>query len=120
MCKPYKVRLVISEFTKVLLKEEYVIQLLDIVKVKGKHEPVKIYEVQSIGIATDEKKLELNLYEKAHIKYVNADFSGAEEMFSVLFNKYQKYLYKMYSERCKHLLQEEIDNFDGVYEFTTK
>jgi len=120
LCKPYKVRLVISEFTKELLQEEYVIQLLDIVRVKGKHKPVKIYEVQSMGIADEEKLAEFSLYEKAHDLYVASKFSQAELMFNVLYTKYQKYLYKLYEERCGHLKDESLENFDGVFEFTTK
>jgi len=120
LCKPYKVRLIISEFTKELLVQEYVIQLLDIVKVKGKHESVKIYEVLSLGEASEAKKEELVLYEQAHIAYMKADFMNAKELFSKLYARYNKYLYDIYFQRCEHLASENIDEFDGVYEFTTK
>jgi len=120
LCKPYKVRLIISEFTKELLVEQYVMQLLDIVKVKGKHESVKIYEVLSVGNANEEKSAELLLYEKAHNLYLKADFLNAKEIFYDLYVKYDKYLYNIYIERCVHLANENIDEFDGVYEFTTK
>ena len=120
LCKPYKVRLVISEFTKAQLSKEYVMQLLDIVRVKGKHEPVKIYEVLSTGITSLEKKYELEQYNKAHQEYVNANFKDAKNLFELLFSKYDKYLYKLYQERCEHLITKDIKNFDGVFEFTTK
>jgi len=120
LCKAYKVRLVISEFTKAQLSKEYVMQLLDIVRVKGKHEPVKIYEILSIGLASKEKQSELEQYNKAHQEYMNANFSKAKNLFELLFNKYDKYLYKLYQERCEHLITQDIENFDGVFEFTTK
>ena len=120
MCKPYKVRLVISEFTKELLVEEYVIQLLDIVKVKGKHEPVKIYEVLDKGVASQAKAQEIEAYEKAHTLYVDAKFEKAREAFEILYKKYEKYLYSLYIERCRHLKEQNITNFDGVFEYTTK
>jgi len=120
LCKPYKVRLVISEFTKALLKEKYVIQLLDRVKVKGKHEPVKIYEVLSKGEASKEKIVELSLYEKAHQAYMQAEFTEAQKLFDALFETYKKYMYQLYSQRCELLLNEKVENFDGVFEFTTK
>lgn len=120
LCKPYKVRLVISEFTKSQLTQTYVIQLLDIVKVKGKSEPVKIYEVLSEGEASQEKLAELSLYEKAHEMYVNADFINAKNMFDEIFKRYEKYLYSLYRDRCEHLLEENILEFDGVFEFKTK
>lgn len=120
LCKPYKVRLVISEFTKKQLTQEYVIQMLDMVQVKGKKEPVKIYEVLAQGTPTSEKKQELAAYEKAHQAYVAADFSLAKELFAILHKKYGKYLYKLYQERCHHLETENIQEFHGVFEFTTK
>ena len=120
LCKPYKVRLVISEFTKVLLKEEYIMQLLDRVRVKGKREPVKIYEVLGRGKPDENKLIELNLYENAYNLYRNSQFLDAGEAFKKLFVKYNKYLYDMYDKRCQDLLQEKIENFDGVFAFTTK
>lgn len=120
LCKPYKVRLVISEFTKERLTLEYVVQLLDIVRVKGKHEPVKIYEVLSTGIAAQEKQLELDEYNKAHDLYVNAKFEEANKIFTKLYETYKKPLYEIYTQRCEHLSNTKIENFDGVFEFTTK
>ncbi len=120
MCKPYKVRLVISEFTKAQLTLNYVTQLLDIVKVKGKKEPVKIYEVLSEGEASQEKIEELGLYEKAHNLYASAEFTKAKEMFDEMYMRYNKYLYQLYSQRCEHLFKEGVTEFDGVFEFTTK
>ena len=120
LCKAYKVRLVISEFTKEQLTQEYVVQLLDIVRVKGKHEPVKIYEVLSQGSASVEKKEELQAYENAHQAYMKADFSVAKALFATLHQKYDKYLYKLYQERCEHPALQNSKNFDGVFEFTTK
>ena len=120
LCKPYKVRLVISEFTKERLTRDYVIQLLDVVKVKGKTEPVKIYEVLSSGVAAPEKLMELETYEKAHTLYVNGEFEAAKRMFEELFSTYEKYLYQLYFERCSHLMEQKIEGFDGVFEFVTK
>ena len=120
LCKPYKVRLIISEFTKENLTEPYVIQLLDIVKVKGKTEPVKIYEVLSSGVATKEKTLELETNEKAHELYVNGEFEKAKRIFEKLFATYEKHLYSLYVDRCEHLIEQKIEGFDGVFEFTTK
>ncbi len=120
MCKPYRVRLVISEFTKKQLTQTYIIQLLDIVKVKGKHEPVKIYEVLSEGIASVEKEIELKSYNDAHKLYLEAEFDKAKTLFTQLYKKYNKFLYKLYAERCEHLLLRGVKEFDGIFEYTTK
>ena len=120
LCKSYKVRLVISEFTKKELTQNFVIQLLDIVKVKGKTEPVKIYEVLATGSPSTEKLQELESYKTAHTLYVNGEFQKAITLFETLFREYDKYLYKLYLERCEHLYKAPPKEFDGVFEFTTK
>ena len=120
LCKPYKVRLVISEFTKAQLTQEYVIQLLDVVRVKGKTEPVKIYEVIAKGVPSSKKQEELDTYNLAFKHYINANFEEAKKLFTALFQNYEKYLYQLYIQRCQSLIKSDIKEFDGVYEFTTK
>ena len=120
LCKQYKVRLVISEFTKAQLTLPYVTQLLDVVRVKGKYEPVKIYEVISTGTAYATKQEELDEYTTAHSLYINGNFKKAQKMFNELFTTYEKYLYSLYASRCEQLLVQDITNFDGVFEFTIK
>ncbi len=120
LCKPYKVRLVISEFTKEQLTEKYVIQLLDIVQVKGKNKPVKIYEVLTRGDASIEKRKELSMYKKTHSLYIEANFYEAKIQFTQLYDIYKKYLYQLYAQRCEHLIESNIKDFDGVFKFNTK
>ncbi len=120
LCKPYKVRLIISEFTKNQLTKNYVLQLLDIVQVKGKNEPIKIYEVLSKGNPRKNKKIEINTYNNAHNLYMKASFKDAKVEFDNLYAKYNKHLYNLYSERCNELQSKDIKDFDGVFRFTTK
>ncbi len=115
LCKRYKVRLIISEFTKELLINEYVEQLLDIVQVKGKKEPVKIYEIIDIGKPNNEKTKELNLYNQAHKLYLDAKFTDAKKIFDKLYEQYKKHLYNIYSLRCKHMIDEGVNSFDGIF-----
>ncbi len=120
LCKVYKVRLVVSEFSVAKLEDEYVMQLLDIVRVKGKKEPVKIYEILSEGVADEKKRLEIDEYNRGHELYVGADFKEAYEIFSKLYKDYRKPLYEIYKDRCEHLLEKGVTQFNGVFEFTTK
>ncbi len=46
LCKEYKARIIISEFTRGLLKDAYDLEELGDVLVKGKSKPVKIFEVR--------------------------------------------------------------------------
>jgi len=121
LCKPYGVRLIISEFTKSGLTKEYVIRDLDLVRVKGKTEPVAIYEVIDFGKASLELQAELDLYNKALINYRNSHFKEAIVDFKELDKKYLgTKIYPMYVERCEQYMLNPPENFDGVYTFTTK
>jgi adenylate cyclase len=120
LCKPYGVRLIISEFTKVQLQNVYFIRELDLVRVKGKEEPVAIYEVMGFDDdeRVDQKKLET--YNRALALYKEAKFDQAKLLFDDLNSVQEHKLYAMYSERCQHYIQNPPEDFDGVYTFTTK
>ncbi|MEO1954904.1 MAG: hypothetical protein ABGW74_09400 [Campylobacterales bacterium] len=51
---------------------------------------------------------------------MQASFTKAKDKFDKLYSKYNKHLYKLYSDRCKELKDKNITNFDGVFKFTTK
>lgn len=123
LCKYYDSKLNISNFTKDKLQEEYIFRFLDLVKVKGKNEPVEIWQVLGKGEAKESLKEELDLYHKAIEFYKNSDFLNALEIFESLENnenKTNKNIYKIYITRCKEFIQTPPKNFDGVYEHTTK
>ncbi|MFW2566049.1 CHASE2 domain-containing protein [Aliarcobacter butzleri] len=123
LCKYYDSKLNISNFTKDKLQEEYIFRFLDLVKVKGKNEPVEIWQVLGSGEAKESLKEELDLYHKAIEFYKNSDFVNALEIFESLENnenKTNKNIYKIYITRCKEFIKTPPKNFDGVYEHTTK
>ncbi|MCG3671619.1 CHASE2 domain-containing protein [Aliarcobacter butzleri] len=123
LCKYYDSKLNISNFTKDKLQEEYIFRFLDLVKVKGKNEPVEIWQVLGKGEAKESLKEELDLYHKAIEFYKNSDFINALEIFESLENnenKTNKNIYKIYITRCKEFIKTPPKNFDGVYEHTTK
>ncbi|MCT7567644.1 CHASE2 domain-containing protein [Aliarcobacter butzleri] len=123
LCKYYDSKLNISNFTKDKLQEKYIFRFLDLVKVKGKNEPVEIWQVLGSGEAKESLKEELALYHKAIEFYKNSDFINALEIFESLENnenKTNKNIYKIYITRCKEFIKTPPKNFDGVYEHTTK
>lgn len=123
LCKYYDSKLNISNFTKDKLQEEYIFRFLDLVKVKGKNEPVEIWQVLGSGEVKESLKEELALYHKAIEFYKNSDFLNALEIFESLENnenKTNKNIYKIYITRCKEFIKTPPKNFDGVYEHTTK
>ncbi len=118
--KPYHSHIIISEFTKAGLKQEYVIRELDLVKVKGKNEPVEIFEVLDFGTPNAEFLQEYGKYKEALGLYKNSRFNEALEILKELFAKTNTYLYTVYIERCEHFIANPPENFDGVFTFTTK
>jgi adenylate cyclase len=121
LCKPYGAKIILSEFTKAGLEDEskYFIRELDRVRVKGKSEPVTIYEC--LGFAEDKTNpSEIEEYEKALELYHTSEFQGALEIFKDLHSRYEHKLYGMYEERCEHFVANPPEDFDGVFTFTTK
>lgn len=118
--KPYHAHIIISEFTKAGLKSEYVIRELDLVRVKGKNEPVEIYEVLDTGAPSLEFDAEYARYKAALVAYRSSQFEEALRMLKELFEQTNTYLYEVYIERCEHFIGNPPENFDGVFTFTTK
>lgn len=118
--KAYASRILISEYTKAGLKKPYIIRELDKVRVKGKEEPVAIFEVLDFGTPNATQKAEFDSYHQALEIYRESRFVEALDRFKQLEATNSQHLYKMYIERCEHLIENPPQNFDGVFTFTTK
>jgi adenylate cyclase len=129
LCKYYNVTLIISDYTKSLLDDKYIYKYLDLVTVKGKTKPMKIWQVMDYSKVNN--KYENNLYSldyeiikknnirysKAIEMYLNSSFEEAyNEFSSILKNEViNKELILIYLKRCKGYIQNKPKNFDGVY-----
>ena len=112
--KTYHTHIIISEFTKEKLTKDYILRDLDLVRVKGKSEAIKIYQVIDYGTYTFEK------YDEALYLYRNSEFIKAKKIFEELYNKEKDLLYNLYIKRCEHFITNPPKNFDGVWTFTTR
>ncbi len=134
LCKYYNSKCNISSFTKDKLpQEDYIFRFLDLVTVKGKKEPIEIWQIIDYNKDENEHKLydvtkeqllkELELYNHAIQLYKNAQFEKALDIFKDIDsweNKTNKNIYTIYIERCEHYIQEPPKNFNGVFIHTTK
>jgi len=132
LCKYYNSRLNISNFTKSMLKEKYIFRFLDLVTVKGKSEPLEIWqihnfdteEIEPLFYESREKLLEeLELYHSAIKLYKEENFKDALKIFKEINgweNKSNLKVYDIYIERCEHYIQIPPKNFNGVFVHTTK
>ena len=118
--KYYKTHIIITQFTKEKLKNRYLLRELDLVKVKGKTKPIKIFEVIDFYKKDEKFEKELNIYYNALKLYRKGQFNEAQKIFEKLFNETNLYLYKLYIDRCKFLIQNPPKEWNGVYTYTTK
>ncbi len=123
--KNYGIRLICSEFTKKALKnpDKFLMREIDIIKVKGKHEPVKIFEVMQFTNENKEKiKAFIDLFHEALHFYQKGDWENALDKFnSVLYMRAKDGPSLEFIERCKYLKQQATNtDWDGVWTFKTK
>jgi len=104
--KLYGTRIIISENTLNGLKGTYILRELDYVTVKGKAEPIAIYEVIGQGHAAPDLARELAAYHTALQHYRAGDFATAGQCFEALLAQAtQSILYQTYIQRCQQFMQ---------------
>ena len=122
LTKVYQVNMIVSETTRAAV-DEFVFKELDKVRVKGKNEPITIYE--PIGHKNDISKqtvAELARYKQALRYYRNQDWDKAEMEFFNLSRSYPECgLYTLYLDRISLFRNHPPDeNWDGVFTHTSK
>ena len=122
LTKEYGVNIIVSESTKSEIPE-FLFRELDLVRVKGKHEPVAIFE--PVGHKNDVEKPiteELSAYRKALANFRAQSWDKAELDFFNLNRAYpHRYLYDVYLNRINVYRKEPPgDDWDGVFTHTSK
>jgi adenylate cyclase len=116
LCKAYKTRIVISEYTKAGCKQEYLMRELDKVKVKGKNKPVAIFEVME---DTPENRAVKEDYDKALNLYFQQNFQDALKVFEKLADTDPTSV--VFIDRCKTYIEEPPgEGWDGSFTMTSK
>jgi adenylate cyclase len=122
-CKQYSARILISEFTQARLKGTYRMRDVDDVVVKGKTEPVRIYEV--LDYHTDETFPNLmeatGHFQEGRRAYRAGDFAKATRSFAeVLRLNPSDKLSGTYLGRCETLAADPPKDWRGVWTMTSK
>ena len=123
LTKFYGVHLVVSEFTREGLEDRYVFRELDLVRVKGKKEAVRVYEpIRPASETTEALSREVDSYHQALGLYREGHWDESWEAFQALRKAHPSIpLYQLYLERIERLLQSPpTDEWDGVFERTEK
>ena len=123
-CKQYGAKLLISEYTFKGLKATYRTRHVDRVIVKGKTEPVNVFEV--LDFMTDEdfpNMIEvLGHFNDGMSYYQKADWDKATGKFKECLSLNQNDVCsQLYIERCKELKENPPEGeWDGVWTMTSK
>jgi len=123
LCKPYGVEIIVTEYTKAELDHSFTFRKLDRVAVKGKKEPIRIYEV--LGFASNvsdaEKQFALT-YEEALEAYFKRQFENARKICrELLKEKPTDTATKQLLERAETCIETPPSNdWNGVWILTSK
>ncbi|MGQ5524758.1 CHASE2 domain-containing protein [Chitinimonas sp. PSY-7] len=121
--KRYGVGILVGEATRVAAGDTLVFRELDRVKVKGKDEPVTVYE--PLGLANEIDKTlvsEIQLFHQVLKLYRSRNWDMAElQLLNLQKQHPDSVLYALYLERIAHFRQfVPPEDWDGVYEFDSK
>jgi adenylate cyclase len=121
--KPYHTHIMISEFTQLEAKNDIEVRQLDLLRVKGKAIPIKVFElVARKGELSDAQKKAFVHYQDGLNFYLAKQFGKAIEQ----FKKTQGLLpgdgpSEVYIQRSQgYLASPPPPDWDGVYIMTTK
>jgi adenylate cyclase len=121
--KPYGTYLMISEFAYAEVGEIVDVRELDLLTVKGKEQPVRVFEVLEEKGKTSPEMLEVaERFARGLVLYRARDFAGAIAVFeSCSDSRGADRPSLMYIERCRHFLEEPPDEgWDGVWRLAEK
>ena len=121
--KSYGVGIIVGDESKRALGDAFVTRELDLIRVKGKYEPVRIHQlVSAAGSTPDDRLCALRLFEQGLACYRRQDWTGARSAFrAVLEALPADGPSKLFLERCaKFEAAPPPGDWDGVFVATTK
>ncbi len=120
LTKFYGVKCIVSETMKAVCPDSILLQDLDLVLVKGRTEPIRIYGLFP-GRRGQEAERELMRHDEALGLYRHKRFKAALQLFAALQEDFNRKLYLIYHQRCARFLEQPPpEDWDGVYVHTEK
>ena len=116
LTKEYGVTIIITAHTKRHLPKEYITRELDLVAVKGKTEPVPLFELIDVHENIESDTFEfIKIYESALAEYRQGNFEQAQTKFKESHAMKHDKASKLMIERCEEYIIHPPTNWDGVY-----
>lgn len=110
----YGVDIILSQNTAEMLETNLLLRTLDIVRVKGKTRPVKIYEALK---PSEENYRKVELTESAFNAYMKKEWHRAIELYERVGDKVSQ----IFIERCLSFIKSGVpEDWDGVCSFSDK
>lgn len=135
LTRHYRADIIVSEAFRRQLAGKYHVRFLDVVQVKGRQEPTRIYEVYDHldeNAICRKQKIDRDL-KSAFECYRQGDFNEALMIYAAIQSRAAAWgkgglsllpALDFYSRRCRHLLQQQqagrLKGWTGVYDFTLK
>jgi adenylate cyclase len=123
LTKEYGVDLLIGESVAEHVKENFHLQLVDFVRVKGKTRALKVYSVlgEKVAKLDDRTNDYLRVYERAMGGYERGEFAMACSDFRAALDiKPDDPVATVFFERCAELAEKKPQSWDGVFVMHTK
>ena len=122
--KLYGTRIMISEYTYALVKDDFLTRPLDFIRVKGKKKPIEVFElVSSLDTKfSDDFHKYLELYARGIAAYRNQKWMDAADIFEYCLKIFpEDQVSTLYHKRCyAYKLDPPDENWDGVTTMTEK
>lgn len=120
--KEYGSRTIISEAVYNQLHDSFICRELDFITVKGKSEPVRIFEILQSAKLSNEKLLDIkNLFESGLAAYRKKQWQTAEKYFSECNQKYDDIPSQVFLRRIVHYkISPPERNWKGVFVMEVK
>jgi class 3 adenylate cyclase len=110
--------ILISEYTRAKIGDEFLLRRIDRVRVVGINTPLRLYEL----LPTDTEQGAVEIWEKAFDLYEHRDFRKAFGLFFLLVKRYpHDNVALVYAHRCKAFIENPPpDDWDAVRNLTMK
>jgi len=121
--KEYGTHIIVPKFTYEEINSQFVLRQLDNIRVKGKKQPIKIYELMGEKSSSDGKLREVvEMFEAGLQAYMARDWDKAEKLFMGVLNlRHGDGPSTTLLARVKDLRTSKLpDDWDGVYVMTKK
>ncbi|MDZ7265486.1 MAG: adenylate/guanylate cyclase domain-containing protein [candidate division KSB1 bacterium] len=121
--KHYSTTIIISDSTYQEVKDIAIVRELDVVRVKGKNHPVKIYELRGMhSLPSIEKELIIDVYSYALELFKQRKWNLALKEFRRVLRYFPSDgPSRVYTVRCLEFIEQPpAENWDGVFEFAVK